>query len=62
MTHRINPIVVIKETNLDTSRIYNRNHIVGMDKMFSTMMHQRKNKQGLHYKTTMMRNTIYAQT
>jgi hypothetical protein len=31
--------------------------MVGMDKMFFTVMHQRKSKQGLHYKTTMMRNT-----
>jgi hypothetical protein len=35
--------------------------MVGMDKMFSSVMHQRKSKQGLHYKTTMMRNTMYAQ-
>jgi len=35
--------------------------MVGMDKMFSSVMHQRKSKQGLHYKTTTMRNTMYAQ-
>ncbi len=61
MTCRINPIVVIKEDDLDISCIYSCNHMVGMDKMFSSVMHQKKNKQGLHYKTTMMRNTMYAQ-
>ncbi len=61
MTCRINPTVVIKEIDLDTSCIYSHNHMVGMDKMFSSVMHQRKSKQGLHYKTTMMRNTMYAQ-
>jgi hypothetical protein len=35
--------------------------MVGMDKMFSSVMHQRKSKQGLHYKITTMRNTMYAQ-
>jgi hypothetical protein len=34
--------------------------MVGMDKIFSNVMHQRKSKQGLHYKTTTMRNTMYA--
>jgi hypothetical protein len=57
----INPIVVIKEVDLDTSHVYSRNDMVGMDKIFSSVMHQRKSKQGLHYKTIMMRNTMYAQ-
>jgi hypothetical protein len=34
--------------------------MVGMDKIFSNVMHQRKSKQGLHYKTTTMKNTMYA--
>jgi hypothetical protein len=57
----INPIVVVKEVDLDTSHIYSRSDTVGMDKIFSNVMHQRKSKQGLHYKTTLMRNTMYAQ-
>jgi hypothetical protein len=35
--------------------------MVGMDKIFSSVMHQRKNKQGLQYKTTTMKNTMYGQ-
>ncbi len=61
MTQRINSTIVIKEVDLDTSRIYSRNHMVEMDKSFFSVMYQRKSKQGLHYKTTMMRNTMYAQ-
>jgi hypothetical protein len=36
MTHRTNPIVVVKEVDLDISHIYSHNHIVGMDKIFSS--------------------------
>ncbi len=58
MTCKINPIVVGKEVDLDISRIYNHNHMAGMDKNFSSVMHQRKSKQGLHYKTITMRNNV----
>jgi hypothetical protein len=61
MIQRINPTILIKEVDLDTSRIYSRNQMVEMDKSFFNVMHQRKSKQGLHYKTTTMRNTMYAQ-
>jgi hypothetical protein len=33
MTRKINPTVVVKEVDLDISRMYNRNHMVGMDKI-----------------------------
>ncbi len=36
MTHRTNLIIVVKVIHLDTSRIYNHNHMVGMDKIFSS--------------------------
>jgi hypothetical protein len=35
MARRTNPIVVVKEIDLDTSRIYICNHMVGMDKISS---------------------------
>jgi hypothetical protein len=38
MTRRINPIVVVKEVDLDISSIYSHNHMVEMDKTsFSEM-------------------------
>ncbi len=36
MTCRINPTVVVK-IDLDISRIYNSNHMVGMDKVSSNV-------------------------
>jgi len=38
MTHRTNPTVVVKVVDLDTSCIYSRNHMVGMDKISSSGM------------------------
>ncbi len=32
MTHRINPAIVVKVVDLNISHIYNRNHMVGIDK------------------------------
>ncbi len=60
MKCKIDPTEIVKKIDLNTSRIYGHNHMVGMDKIFSNVMHQRKSKQGLHYKTTTMRNTMYA--
>jgi len=37
MTHRNNPIVVVKVINLDTNHIYSCNHMVGMDKISSSV-------------------------
>jgi len=61
MTCKINPIVVGKEVDLNISRIYSHNYMAGMDEIFFSVMHQRKSKQGLHYKTITMRNIMYAQ-
>jgi hypothetical protein len=36
MTHRTNPIVVVKEVDLDTSHIYSHNHMIGIDKISSS--------------------------
>jgi hypothetical protein len=36
MTCKINSIVIIKIIDLNINRIYNRNHVVGMDKIFSS--------------------------
>ncbi len=36
MTCKINLIVIIKIIDLNISRIYNCNHVVGMDKIFSS--------------------------
>ncbi len=36
MTHRTNVIVVVKVVDLDTSHIYSHNHMVGMDKIYSS--------------------------
>ncbi len=44
MTQRINPTIVIKEVDLDISRIYSCNHMVEMDKSFFSVMYQRKSK------------------
>jgi hypothetical protein len=33
MTHRTNLTIVVKVVDLDTSRIYSPNHMVGMDKI-----------------------------
>jgi len=35
MTHRTNLTIVVKVVDLDTSRIYSPNHMVGMDKISS---------------------------
>jgi hypothetical protein len=35
MTRRTNPIVVIKEVDMDISHIYSCNHMVGLDKISS---------------------------
>jgi hypothetical protein len=61
MTNRSNPTIVLKEVDLDTTNMYSHTHMVGMDKIFFGVIHQRKSKQGLHYKTIMMRNTMYVQ-
>jgi uncharacterized protein YpuA (DUF1002 family) len=66
MKCKIDPTEVVKKIDLNISHIYSHNHMVGMDKIFSNVMHQRKSKQGLHYKTTTrrnittMKNTMYA--
>ncbi len=35
ITHRTNLTIVVKVVDLDTSRIYSPNHMVGMDKISS---------------------------
>jgi hypothetical protein len=41
MTCRINLTIVVNVVDLDTSRIYSSNHMVGMDKIFSSDMKAR---------------------
>ncbi len=36
VTHSTNLTIVVKIIDLDISRIYNYNHMVGMDKIFSS--------------------------
>ncbi len=36
MTCKNNPIVVVKILDLDISHIYSHNHMVGMDKIYSS--------------------------
>jgi hypothetical protein len=38
MTCRTNPIVVVKEVDLHISRTYSHNHLVGMDKISSSVV------------------------
>jgi hypothetical protein len=47
MTHKINPIVVVKVVDLDISRIYSHNHMVGMDNFFSNEWTFKVEKYGL---------------
>jgi hypothetical protein len=35
MTHKTNPVVVVKKVDRDTSCIYSHNHMVGIDKISS---------------------------
>jgi hypothetical protein len=45
MTHRINLTVVVKIVDLNTSCIYNCNHMVGMDKICSSEINGAKAKE-----------------
>jgi hypothetical protein len=36
MTHKTNPTVIVEVIDLDTSHVYNRNHMVGMNKISSS--------------------------
>jgi hypothetical protein len=37
ITHKTNLTIVVKIIDLDTSHIYNDNHMVGIDKIFSSV-------------------------
>jgi len=47
MTHRINLNVVVQIVDLNTSYIYNRNHMVGMDKISSSEINGGKGKENI---------------
>jgi hypothetical protein len=48
MTHRTNLIVVARVVNLNTSRIYNYNHMVIMDKISSNEISEGKSKGNIY--------------